>query len=294
MKCNLVRWCARVLALAIAAVLAGSTARAEVIGFDDLPTAGSSLPAGNPGSQWYGNAIYNDPPTSSSFTSGGITFHNTRQYFHSSWPPLDGSDMDYWSGWAYSNRCDTGTTGMAGQFTAMGSGVSGHNGANSSSQYAVAYPYVYGADSGINFSVDTNVKGAYVTNNAYVYDIIMNGDLVNQFSRKFGDGDYFKLTIVGKDGAGAEVGSVDFYLADYRGGKQAIVKDWTLVDLSVLPKPVRRLEFEMESTDYGDFGSNTPTYFAMDNLTVVPEPSTFVLLVAGSLAALAWRRRRKA
>ena len=47
------------------------------------------------------------------------------------------------------------------------------------------------------------------------------------FSKKFGgasgdDPDWFKLTITGNDSTGASVGSVDFYLADYRSSTNSL------------------------------------------------------------------------
>ena len=66
-----------------------------------------------------------------------------------------------------------------------------------------------------------------------------------------------------------------------------IVDDWTWVDLTGLG-PIVGLEFTMSSSDVGEFGMNTPSYFAMDN---VPEPTTLGLLLLGGLA-VARRRRR--
>jgi hypothetical protein len=40
------------------------------------------------------------------------------------------------------------------------------------------------------------------------------------------------------------------------------------VDLSFIQVPVFSLSFELESTDVGEWGMNTPAYFAMDNLEV--------------------------
>jgi hypothetical protein len=297
MQYNRTVWRKSMLVSVLSVVLLTATGRAAVIDFEDLPVAGSPLPAGNPGTQWYGATVYNDPPTPSSFASGGVTFHNTRQYFHSSWPPPNGSDMDFWEGWAYSNRCDTTAAGLSGQFTAMSSGVAGSNGANSSAQYAVAYPIAYnGTDTGINFSQDTTVQYAYFTNIAYAYDIMKNGD-PNNWARQFQVGDWFMLTITGVDSYGATLPNpVEFYLADFRSTNPAedyIVKDWTKVDLTALGDKVRSLEFVLTSSDSGDYGSNTPTYFAMDNLTIVPEPSMLAMIVAGGVAAIAWCWRRR-
>ena len=72
---------------------------------------------------------------------------------------------------------------------------------------------------------------------------------------------------VGLDDQGREVGVEPFYLADYRDGKSDALSAWTWVDLTGLGDNVSRLEFRMDSTDVGQFGMNTPAYFAIDNLT---------------------------
>jgi hypothetical protein len=115
-------------------------------------------------------------------------------------------------------------------------------------------------------------------------------------AKKFGgssgdDPDWFLLTITGKDASGAETGTVEFYLADYRfedSSEDYIVDDWEYVDLSSLGV-VKSLEFNLNSSDAGDFGMNTPTYFAMDALNCVPEPATMTLLALGGILI----RRRK-
>ena len=96
---------------------------------------------------------------------------------------------------------------------------------------------------------------------------------------------------MGIDEQGESTGTVEFYLADYRDGKADAVSEWTWVDLTSLGPNVSRLEFQLESTDVGDFGMNTPAYFAIDNLTLVPEPAGAVLLFPALLSLAAVRRR---
>jgi hypothetical protein len=129
------------------------------------------------------------------------------------------------------------------------------------------------------------VDGLYVTNNNYAYYSMLNGDA---YAKKFGgvsgdEADWFLLTITGKDAGETEVGSVEFYLADYRfadNGQDYIVNTWEYVDLMGLGM-VNSLEFSLSSSDMGSYGMNTPGYFAMD--TVVPEPGTLVLLALGGV-----------
>ncbi|MGL4422920.1 MAG: DUF4465 domain-containing protein, partial [Gemmataceae bacterium] len=148
------------------------------------------------------------------------------------------------------------------------------------------------------FSVNTRPDSMRITNTTYAGLSMRDGD---SFSKKFGgisgnDPDFFLLTIVGKSVGGQTLGTIDFYLADYRfsnNSQDYIIQEWTTVNLSTLPEQTRRLEFILSSTDNGTFGMNTPAYFAMDNLAIVavPEPSLGLLgtvIVAGVLA----RRRR--
>ena len=53
------------------------------------------------------------------------------------------------------------------------------------------------------------------------------------------------------------------------------------------------LSFGLTSSDVGAFGMNTPAYFAIDNLHVVPEPVTFMLLASGGVVVLRRRATRR-
>jgi hypothetical protein len=123
-----------------------------------------------------------------------------------------------------------------------------------------------------------------------------NGD---SFSKQFGgasgdEADFFRLLIEGLDDTGRSTGVIELMLADYRFVDDAldyILEDWTYLDLSGLGE-VRELAFRFESSDVGAFGLNTPTYFAIDNLTTIPEPGSGLLLGLG-LAGLGRRRSAK-
>ena len=109
-----------------------------------------------------------------------------------------------------------------------------------------------------------------ITNTTYAALSMVHGD---DFAKKFGgetgdDPDFFLLTIEGVDAADSSVGTVEFYLADFRfadNSKDYIVEDWTTVDLSAISAAVE-LKFSLTSSDVGSFGMNTPTYFAADNV----------------------------
>jgi len=236
-------------------------AQGAIASFDDLSLPGESYWTGSDGS--------------GGFSSGGAHFNNN---YDTRW----GS----WDGFSYSNITDTTAEGMAGQFNAItGTGQGG------SANYAVGYVGWAGPPT-ITLDAAGIVEGLHVTNNNSAYYSMLDGDL---FAKKFGgvtgdDGDWFLLTITGKDAGGAVTDVAEFYLADYRfadNGEDYIVDTWEYVDLSELGM-VKSLEFGLSSSDVGAWGMNTPAYFAID--TLVPEPGTIALLGLGALV-IRWRKR---
>jgi hypothetical protein len=252
-----------------------TAAQAAIADFEDLPLAPNSFYNGNPGGLQPGQS--ND----GSFVSGGARFNN-----------LFAVDPDfgysYWGGWAYSNKSDVTTPGLANEFSAF-TGV----GSGGSAKYGIAYG---GAPMPvIELPAGAAPESIDVTNTTWAALSMLMGD---SFAKKFGDDpattqvvetnypDYFKLMIGGVSAGGQSIGApIDVYLADYRFANDAedfVLRTWTTIDLSSLAGAAK-LTFSWESTDVGPFGMNTPAYFAADNLvtTVVPEPGTLVLLIAG-------------
>lgn len=192
--------------------------------------------------------------------SGGFLYDNI--YFENKYQ----SQWNVWSGWAVSNHTDTLTPDFNNAYSCIGG-----SGYNQSSNYLVGYenavirlPYNSGISTiGIGLSLMVN-------NSTYTYYSMKNGDA---FSKKFGgttgnDKDYLKLKIKGMDKEGDIVGTIDFYLADFRfddNSSDYILKEWKEIDISslVLNRAIR-LEFSLESSDTGAFGMNTPAYFCMD------------------------------
>ena len=100
----------------------------------------------------------------------------------------------------------------------------------------------------------------YVTNSAYGYYGVKNG---TAFNKKFEDGDWFKLHIIGERN-GVETGRVDVLLAD----GQDILNTWKCVDLDALGDAVDAIYFQMSSSDTGQWGMNNPGYFCLDRLKI--------------------------
>ena len=241
-----------------------SFASAEIADFDQLYLESESY--------------WNGADGSDGFTSGSVYFEN---YYNETY----GS----WAGFAYSNITDTTSSGFSTQYNAIaGSGQGG------SPNYGIGYMDSYSAIfPTLHLDQTQTIDHIYVTNTNYTYYSMQDGDA---FAKKFGgtsgdDPDWFLLTITGIDQLGGITGTVDFYLADYRfedNGLDYIVNTWQSVDLSTLGV-VQSLEFTLSSSDVGEWGMNTPAYFALD--TIVPEPATVILLGFGIL--LIGKRRTK-
>lgn len=176
---------------------------------------------------------------------------------------------NYWSkGFAISNSSDSSTSG----FENLYSSANG-KGAENTSNYAVS-----NGNSGFRMfgvPIDANLKkfGLYINNATYPYFSMKNGD---GFAKKFGgttgnDSDYFRIVIKGYRGKMEfKNDSVVFYLADFRNSdnsKDYIIKDWAYVELKSIGYGFfDSLSFELQSSDVGQFGMNTPAFFCIDNL----------------------------
>jgi hypothetical protein len=108
-----------------------------------------------------------------------------------------------------------------------------------------------------------------VTNATYPALSMMNGD---DFTKKFTyeDKDWFKLIITACDKTGNPTGtSVEFYLAHFRTATSpGIITGWSMVALTPLGNNVHTVTFDMQSSDSGMWGMNTPAYFCFDNLAI--------------------------
>ena len=226
--------------------------KAAVVTFDDL-----SLPA---------ESYWNGSDNSGGFTSSFAFFNNN----FTDW----GGGVTSWDGFSYSNITDTAASGYSAQYNAItGTGQGG------SPNYAICY---VGWTEPPTITLDTagTVYGLYVTNNNTTYYSLLNSSAP---AKKFGgttgnDPDWLLLTIIGKDAGGVVTGTVDFYLADYRfedNSEDYIVDTWEYIGLTSLGQ-VKILEFALSSSDTGDFGINTPTYFALDTIVFQSEPTDVV------------------
>jgi hypothetical protein len=109
----------------------------------------------------------------------------------------------------------------------------------------------------------------YICQNSNTMEAIANGNVFN--ARPFAENDTLALIISALNASLEETQSITYYLA-VDGEKN---NGWVKVPLTALGKTAG-LSFRMTTTDMGDYGANTPMYFALDGLTVNTEPTTDV------------------
>lgn len=217
--------------LALSALFSLSAKAQQAATFEDLNLA--------PESYWDGSDL------SAVFQSGDFLFINNY---------TDWGGYASWDGFAYSTMTSTAYSTLDDQYNScVGQGVNG------SQTYAVAYysafmgtePTVIAAD-GEAFTA----TGCYVTNSAYAYLSMLNGDA---YAKQFDASDWFLLTATGYLN-NAPTTTAEFYLAK----EGVIVNDWQWFDLSSLGE-VDEIHFTLSSSDTGQWGMNTPAYFCLDN-----------------------------
>ena len=197
------------------------------------------------------NGIWQAPIGENEMPSGGWLFTNF-------------TENGYWGGFTASNRTDLTQTGLNAQYTAVtGCGYDG------SSQYAVAYTMGMQTDVYATDGQSHTVTGCYVTNNLWTYeDMVQGGYGEPPYGGTSGnDPDWFKVTATGKNASGQVVGTLDFYLADFRFANNAedyVLDTWEWFDLSPLGN-VATISFSLSSSRGSGYNMLTPAYFCMDN-----------------------------
>lgn len=233
-----------------------------------------------------------------------LTFPGTAEFVNNTPFTIDGvqfnndynSTFDSWTGFSYSKVKDVTSAGFMNQYAAYVLPLPGDPlgaGAGGSQNYAVAYDGGFFGSPIITLPPGTFPLSVQVANTTYAALTMRDGD---PFAKKFGgisgdDPDFFKLIFTGRDVLNNPTGNVEFFLADYTFANNAldyIVSDWTTVDLSTLGTATASIQISFESSDIGPFGINTPTFVALDNFVIVPEPATALIM---ALALVAMRRR---
>ena len=113
----------------------------------------------------------------------------------------------------------------------------------------------------------------YICQNSNTMEAITNGGVFN--ARAFTENDTLALIISALNSSMEETKSITYYLA-VDGEKN---NGWIKVPLTALGQAAG-LSFRMTTTDIGQFGENTPMYFALDGLTLNTEIATTLPQVA--------------
>lgn len=158
--------------------------------------------------------------------------------------------------------------------------------------YLVAFYSAYNGPRGVdmifNDGKNYDAVGVYVNLNSYSYYTIEFGD---SYARAFTNNDEFTLTIHGVAPDESEK-TIDVKLASFSNGDLTINKGWKYVDLTSLGT-INELYFTMTSTDSGEYGMNTPGYFCLDKLSVVPAKSNMAEIVSANNAKISYDRSSK-
>lgn len=183
-----------------------------------------------------------------SLSVDAATFVNTRYESWGSW---------YWAGFAFSTVSNT----TANSYT---------------NQYAPAQPLPRACAIGYNdswhdaptllFDLPAAPRSLLLNNTTYTALTLRDGDAYG-FSQPFSAGDYFYLTLTATDLDGHVLATTNHYLADFRGTNTLIQTNWTPLDLSWMPPNVAALAGTLTTSDVGDWGPNTPMYFALADFT---------------------------
>lgn len=216
-----------------------------------------------PGNEFYDitdvwDSTYNDGPLSRYIYTNKDTFALLHLPSESAWGGMS------WEGFTIS-QVDTDTMNV---FSCVAKGgVQGEG-----TPYAIGYysDYVSStlgyASNMILFNEVYYPEYVYICQNSNTFEAISNGlTPANKFTEK----DSLVLTISGIDDEWKDTQQVVYFLALGREFNQG----WVKVDLSSIGA-TKGLSFRIRSTDVGQWGTNTPTYFALDKLTVSQQAIT--------------------
>ncbi len=163
--------------------------------------------------------------------------------------------------WAFSTKVDT--TEETSDFTKHLYCARPGSGAESTPVYAIGFNGAHLLNKSPLLSTQ-RVKGFYIANTTYAVNSMLFGD---QIGKKFNydDKDSFVLKIYSYV-SNELVDSTMVYLADFRTpGSSGILKSWQFVEFT---EYFDSLNFQLYSSDNGQWGMNTPAFFALDGVVL--------------------------
>ena len=183
----------------------------------------------------------------------------------------------YWaSGWAISKKID-GSTGASDFSKHLFCAKPGFGSEKNAQGKYVGKTFAVGMNGthlASNAKSGEAIYSLKITNSTYAYNSMKNGDA---FAKKFGgitgnDADSFVLKISFFVDT-LKVKTKRVVLADYRfadNSKDYILDSWQIVNFPTYfnQGPCDSIVFELESSDNGQFGMNTPGFFCVDELSM--------------------------
>lgn len=118
----------------------------------------------------------------------------------------------------------------------------------------------------IDYFITVNPVAMTLTNTAYTYYVMKNG---SAFSRPFGPDDFLALDIYG-----VNKGVAKFFKTEYLAQNGEFVENWKTIDLTGIGE-VDKMYFTMRSSDTGEWGMNTPAYFAIGSIQILYPGTAF-------------------
>jgi len=196
---------------------------------------------------------------------------------------FDTSFGGFYSGFAVSNTTDTTTPGLPNQYSAFaGSGAGG------SSNYLVS------SGAGSTLTASLLIDSIDLVNTTWAALAArdgIDGSTPSIVSGPLPDSDGFFNLIISGNNPSANQQQQTIRLADYQNGANFLLDQWQTFDVSMLE--ATQLTFSFQGSDVGQFGLNTPAYFAIDNVVIsaVPEPSAMLITLC-TIGGIILRRRR--
>ena len=131
-------------------------------------------------------------------------------------------------------------------------------------------------------------QSVYVNLNSYTFYSVLLGD---GYARAFTNNDELTLTIHGVAADETEK-TIDVSLASCSNGDLTTARGWKFVDLTPLGT-VNELYFTIATTDTGAYGANTPLYFCLDKLCVIPAERSAAAFVGADSTDISYDRVSK-
>ncbi len=209
-------------------------------------------------------------------------------------------DMNTWWGFTASNSADNAQkeSFLANQWSNMAVGgirfdENGKPVADPAVPYLVGYYASYmgerPTDMVFNDGKNYDPQGVYVNLTSYTYYNCL--EYGRGVSRESADGEWFTLTIHGVAPDETEK-KVTVKLFSFKDGDITINRGWKYVDLTSLGT-VNELYFTVDGTDTGEYGLNTPSYFALDKLSVKPAAESVIENPEAAKVSIRYNRATK-